>query len=303
MSISKKIINSVAAEMMVNAQDMGEVVIIPNTFDVHIHTDDFRTVRHFLKELRKQTVKRLDRVITKHNKSSAERGWLGSALNRVLGFEAVEGRKEYRRVEEHWDINFHECNGKVRVDKRAFEMRKGEVCTISSFSSSRSPSLGSQFGTFVTVYQEDDSVRTPLTDESPPPDLDQNEIPTVRDLESDGDTPYFATIDYKYKGFSEWHTYRMFKREITIGRAPEGSVDLALADGSAHIAARHLEIRADAATGKFFLRSLGAFGTTVNGKRASDAATEGACAEVELPDGARIALAGGEVLINFSKAK
>jgi hypothetical protein len=301
MSISQKIINSVAAEMVGNTQTMGQIAIVPNTFDVHIHTDDFRTVRHFLKELREQTVKRLDEEVNRRSNSDAKQGLLASVLKRVLGFEALAGRKEYRRVEEHWDVNFHECNGKVRVEDKVFELRKGEVCTVSTFSSSHSQSLGSEFGTFVTVYQEDDSTRSPLTDQS---QIDQNLIPTLPMSQmrgEDGPPPasYFATLKYKYKDSSEWHAYRMAKDKITIGRpSRDGAVDLPLARASDRISPAHLEIRADG--GRFFLRSMGAFGTTINGSRVPDASEGG---EVELPDGARITLAGGEVRIDFSKAE
>jgi FHA domain len=302
MNISKKIINSVVTEMVESVQDMGDVVVIPNTYDVYIHTEDFKDVHPFLNILREQIIKQLEEEVSKRKQPSImERNKLVSILNRLLGFGPLTGGKNYRRVEENWYINFQECDGKIRIGNEVFELLKGEVCTVRSFSSHQAPSLDSRFGTMVTVYQNDDSVKQSL--------IDLNEISTLKmnQMSMPKAAPYFATLVYKYKGLADTHTFHMVKDEISVGRrTSENKVDLQLLNVSERISPKHLIIRMEQNTGKFFLSNLGSFGTTVNGIKAPGGRSnaEGhSIQEIELPNNSRISLAGGEVVIDFSIAE
>lgn len=305
MSISKKIINSVVGEMIESAQDMGEIVIVPNTYDVYIHTEDFKDVQHFLHILREQIVKKLDDEVGKRSKSNLREGTrFASIFNKLLGFGEVLGKKQYQRVEEHWDINFQECDGKICIGDEVFELQKGEVCTVRNFSSLEAPRLDSQFGTVVTIYQADDLVKKSQLDSNEISGAETNRVNRTEDTPT---ASYFATLRYKYKDSAENHIYYMTKDRIIVGRqTDEDQVDLPLTNVSNHISRRHLEIRADDKTGKFFLKSMGPFGTTVSGVRVPDGRskpddmTENASQEFELRDNQRISLAGGEVIIDFS---
>ena len=124
MNISNQIIESVVREMTASAQNMGEIVVIPNTFEVYIHRDDFRDVRHFVKELREQIVMRLDKEIVKRGGSGPTKGGgLAAAVNRLLGFEALAARKPFVRVEGHWDISFKECDGEILIGDEVFRLK------------------------------------------------------------------------------------------------------------------------------------------------------------------------------------
>ena len=302
MSISQKIISSVIAEMIESAQNMGDVIIIPNTYDVYIHKEDFKDVRHFLNVLREQIIKQLDKEVMKRSKSNVPEGnKFASILNKLLGFKALTGGKDYRRVEEHWDINFQESDDKIWIGDEVFELKKGEVCTVRNFSSLGTPNLDSQFGTVVTIYQDNNSVKKSLLDPNEASTFKINPMNMAKGTRS---TSYFATLVYKYKNSDETHTYHMVKDRITVGRqTDEEKVDLPLINVSARVSPKHIEIRADEKASKFFLRSVGTFGTTVNGVRVPDAAKDvekGSSHEIELPNKSRISLAGGEVIIDFS---
>jgi hypothetical protein len=307
MNISKKIISSVVTEMIESAQDLGEIVIIPNTYDVYIHTEDFKDLRHFLNVLREEIIKQLDREVQKRSKSnSAEVNKFVSVLNKLLGFSAFASGKEYQRVQEHWDINFQECNGKIRIEDKVFELRKGEVCTIRSFSSLDGQNLDSQFGTLVTVYQNDDSVKKSLIKPDEVSDLKTNRMSVVS---GSTNTSYFALLKYKHKDIDEFQTYYMVKDRIIVGRQTDDEqVDLSLVNVSERVSPKHLEISIDRGSGKFFLKNMGIFGTTVNGvkipdsRSKADVGAEGMNNKFEVPDKCRISLAGGEVIIDFSIA-
>ena len=314
MSISNKIIDSVVAEMVASAREMGEmgdVVVIPNTFEVYIHEDDFRDVRHFVKELREQIIKRLDKeVAARGGASSPEGGGIASLVNRLLGFDAFKNRKRHVRVQERWNINFTECDGEILIGDEVLQVKKGEVGTVRHFSSTAPQAHDSRFGTIVTIYDDGDLSRKSVIGPEPGPNRGLATQPVFasgieRSAARDAPTAtHFATLAYKYKGSSDTHIYHMDKEHITVGRrTDDDAADLVLANVSERISRKHLEIRVDGDTGKFFLKSMGAFGTTVNGVRVPDnrgVATQESAREFELPDGARISLAGGEVLIDFS---
>src|SRR5947209_14037973 len=109
-SISKTIIERVAEEMLQHAQEMGNIVIVPNTYDIYVHSDDFKDVRSFLGPLHEKIIERLDSEISKAS-SKGSRGIDGvkAILNKMVGSQIVTGRKQYRRVDEQWHINFEEC--------------------------------------------------------------------------------------------------------------------------------------------------------------------------------------------------
>jgi hypothetical protein len=294
MNISKVIINRVVKEMLDNAQDMGKIVIVPNTYDVYIHTEDFEDVRHFLNILREQIIERLDHEIKNRSKSNKSEGnRLTRILNSLLGYEAIAGNKVYRRVNENWDINFQECHGKIYFSDKVIELNKGEVGIVRNFSSLEQHNLDSQLKTLVTIYHRDDSVK-------------KNVFETATSRATVPSSPKLATLKYKYKDSAELHSYHMVKDRIIIGRlAGKSEVDLSLIHASNHISDRHLEIKFDEKDGKFLLKSMGTFGTTLNGEKVPDSQrivtgrTEDLNLEVELADEARISLAGGEVVIDF----
>ena len=94
------------------------------------------------------------------------------------------------------------------------------------------------------------------------------------------------------------HTYAIEKDRVVIGRGGTGYwVDVRL-QSSADVSREHLRIRRDAATGRFFVKDLSTFGTTLDGAELPKSVelVEGEKKDLEievpLPDRARLVLAG-----------
>jgi len=106
----------------------------------------------------------------------------------------------------------------------------------------------------------------------------------------------FATIEYEDD--TGVHQYPMMKETFKIGRGGvDRWVDLRL-NTKKDVSREHVQIRFDAASGKFYIKDLSSLGTTVNGKNvpASIVQVNGEDVdknlEVSLPTKARIGLAG-----------
>jgi hypothetical protein len=95
-------------------------------------------------------------------------------------------------------------------------------------------------------------------------------------------------------------TYQMTKDEIVIGRGGDRPVDVAIKHPS--VSRIHLQIRRDAASGRFFVRNFGDYGSTLNGipipKSVPDP-NRGSIAEMLLPPSATIDLAEGSAVLEF----
>jgi pSer/pThr/pTyr-binding forkhead associated (FHA) protein len=106
----------------------------------------------------------------------------------------------------------------------------------------------------------------------------------------------FAVIEYQDSGGRK--AFQMTKDEIVVGRGGRDYwTDLKL-DTLPDVSREHVRLRRDAASGKFFLKDLSRLGTTINGEKVSssveyvDGERRDRNVEVELPDNARIGLAG-----------
>lgn len=319
MSISKTVIERIVQEMLANAQDMGDIVVVPNTFEVYLMAKEHAEIQSLFNILRAQTEKRLERELQARNRTSLN-GFsaIVSLIRRILGLGADDfdsGNKEYKRAEDFWDINFKSCDGKINVDNNIFELKKGEVGIIAQFSSpQQAVSLDSQFKTVFTVYSDDDGGAARRTTVETNASAEDDEFAARFEDENRRQPPPAAILKYKIKG--ETKTFPIIKEIISVGRraaavaaataaTSEPESDLAL-DCSEKVSHRHFEIRFDSRSNSFFLKSLGIYGTAVNGKKAPDSfkiADDGATRElnleVELPRRARIALAGGEVILDF----
>jgi hypothetical protein len=315
MSISKTVIDRVAKEMLANAQEMGDIVVVPNSFEVYLPAKEHAEIQSLFNILRRQTEKRLDKELAgqSHRASFGGSSKIVSSVKKILGLEAddFDGNKEYKRVEDFWDIAFKSCDGKINVENNIFELKKGEVGIIARFSSPEAVSLDSQFKTVFTVYTDDGdgaSSERRTTVKPASVSAEKDEFATkFNDVNPANQSAQMTSAILKYKIKGKTKTFPIIKEIISVGRsAGEGApeTDLAL-ECSEKISRRHVEIRFDHESNKFFLKSLGVYGTAVNGKKAPDSfktidgATRDLNLEVELPERARIALAGGEIILDF----
>jgi pSer/pThr/pTyr-binding forkhead associated (FHA) protein len=300
MSISKTVINRVVEEMLANAQEMSDLVVVPNVFEVYLVTGEHKEIQNLFKVLREQTEKRLDKELEIRSRASANGSKLASIIKKILGLapDGLDGNKEYKRTEDFWIINFNACEGKISVENKVFELKQGQIGITAQFSSPDSLSLDSQFKTVFTVYTDDEQTQ-------------RSEFEKVAEPEDEFATKFedaparFIPAVLKYKTGGQTNTFRITKEITTVGRkAGAADVDLAL-ECSEKVSRKHIEIRFDGNAKKYFLKSLGIYGTTINGKKAPDSFktingnTEDLNLEVELPKTARIALAGGEIILDF----
>jgi predicted component of type VI protein secretion system len=91
--------------------------------------------------------------------------------------------------------------------------------------------------------------------------------------------------------------YEMVRDDIKVGRGGEGRWPAWVIEGPADISREHFQIRRDSGTGRFFIKDLSKFGTTVNGTRIPEGIKRDngeevdTKAEFDLPDEATIGLA------------
>jgi hypothetical protein len=110
-------------------------------------------------------------------------------------------------------------------------------------------------------------------------------------------TPALSFAKIVYEDQAGHHSFDI-KDSVTIGRGGAAHpVDIKIVS-SVDISREHARIRRDAQTGNFFLIDLSTLGTTLNGRHVP----QGAQAETQLPDEARIGLAD-TVYLNFSRVR
>ena len=116
----------------------------------------------------------------------------------------------------------------------------------------------------------------------------------------------YATLEYQDERGNQ--TFDMTKDRIKIGRgAVDTWVDLRL-HTKQDISREHVQIRLDSASGKFFIKDLSTYGTSVDGKKLTPSMDRANGAEIDLnveaplPPKAKISLAG-VLTLQFRAAK
>ncbi len=187
---------------------------------------------------------------------------------------------KYKILEPDWSIEFHQGE----EDR----LRPGEIEIYSDLGTAQAPDLGSGAKTmFITRHSGDE----PFT---------RNEK-----SEENSRPPVFATLRYTDRQGEK--VFAMTKEEIVVGRGGKAVwVDLKL-DEPLDVSREHCRIRRDSASGRFFLKDLSQYGTSVNGN-AVPASIDRSGAdgidrnlEVPLPATAKIALA--DVIVMHFEAR
>jgi hypothetical protein len=181
-------------------------------------------------------------------------------------------RVRYERATNTWDIQFYE-------DAHA-ELSPGEVAVSSEIALPESRGLGGAMTMkrTTTIYAEDPQK---------PYGIPQ-------------DRPARAYAEIGISGPMDSGVYHMTKDEIVIGRGGDRRVDLVVTHPS--VSRIHLRIRRERTLGKFFVRSFGDYGSTLNGipiPRSKPDAEGGAGSEMLLPPRATIDLADQSVVLEF----
>lgn len=309
MDIPKKIINEVAVEMLKKKVVMEDIAIVPNVFQIYLHHQDHSEIIGFLGKIRDQIKVRLNKEVAKYEKKTKFNfGMLKEVFQVITGIETL-GKNYQLTVMDEWGITFGKTDREILYGGQVFEIIPGEICVIAGFSDkeSRKNNLPSRLNTsFVSIVKSDISKSVSFA----LPTAIPTRNPLETNIENDPQTPkinysanVLSVLRCKYKDEDTKEVFEITKETITIGRDP--SSDFVLEKASDRISRKHLEI--NHRDGKFYLKSFGVYGTTLQGKQVPNSEkvieniTQELNKEVEIPDKARIALAGGEILIDFEK--
>jgi hypothetical protein len=308
MNIPKKIINEVAQKMLDNKIVFEDIAIVPNVFLIYLHTADYAEIRFLIKTLREQVIVRLNKEIAKTEKKGKNNvGKIKSLVNFLAGIEVLGGNHKII-VPNDWSVSFEPTAKIVLVGDEVFEIAKGEICVVANYTeqNARSVKLDSLFKTQVTIFRSQAEKSENYTVDSIHPTAFN---PFKTNVVSDNPKSVFksdvsAVLTVQYNGEKSKETFEITKEKITIGRDPK--CEVVLLKASDRISRKHLEINLK--EGKFLLKSFGVYGTTVDGQpvplseKIVENVTQELNTEVLLGQNARIALAGGEVLLDFTKA-
>jgi hypothetical protein len=251
--------------------------LVPSTFDVYLYIDDLERLRPLQQRIRDEAIRALGDKLSKLNKGGG------------LKIPLVAGKKQQKRYEAlgEWSVEFHENTDE---DARDVPLVIHSSFPFTTGSDDRAGTLTER----VTKRRTDGQTSTTAT-------LRSGNIDTKR-----GAGIVYATLEYDDETGA--HTYQMTKDQIKIGRgAADRWVDLKL-NTKKDVSREHLQIRRDAAAGKFFIKDLSTLGTTVNGKRVPGSIEQVNGEDIDknieapLPNKARIGLAG-VVFLEFRATK
>ena len=263
----EEIVNLILEEMEAGLCPSYYSDLVPSAYDVYLYIDDLERLRPLQQRIRDEAIRALGEKLSRLNKS----GRLKIPL-----VPEKKSRKRYEALGE-WSVEFHE---NTDDDAREIPLVIHSTFPFTSASDDRVGTLTER----VTKRRTDGQTSTTAT-------LRSGNIDTKR-----GAGIVYATLDYEDETGA--HTYQITKDQIKIGRgAADRWVDLKL-NTKKDVSREHLQIRRDAASGKFFVKDMSTLGTTVNGKRvpASIEQVNGEDVdkniEAPLPAKARIGLAG-----------
>jgi FHA domain/Protein of unknown function (DUF3662) len=301
----EEIIDEILNNMREGIEPLRYSVLVPGLYHVYLHEKDFNRLEGVFPQIIKEAKQALDEYVEQQNLVNADKqtSLIANLKKRIpKGFfgqaQPKQGSKKYQEPVGGWQISFHRD-----LDN---ELLAGDICIESRLTLPATIEFGAgnQTKTIKTLRRNGVSRKT---DESPirkaiptSPSQDLSLVTGTIAGHEGVENGVYAIIHYKDKG--EEHAFSMMKNQIVVGRGGEGYwVDLPL-DLDTKISREHFRLRRDEATGKFYLKDLSAFGTTINGQTVPNSTQmingerRDVDVEVELPTRARIGLAGTFIL-------
>jgi hypothetical protein len=210
------------------------ITVLPSVYHVYLHPSDYETIRPLVGALTAETRTALIEKLDALNEEARP-----SRIARHLGFDSGK-QMDYKILDPDWTVEFH-----PDVEGR---LAPGDVEVYSDLASAARPDFGEGAVTrHVTRRQSGAS----LTETRP-----------VRQ-ETSPDEAVYARINYK--DASGPRSFSVSKNQIVIGRGGKSFwVDLKL-DAPPDVSREHCRVRRDPATGKFYLKDVSQFGTSVDG--------------------------------------
>ncbi len=268
-----EIIDLILIEFRAEILQMRYSNLVRSVFQVYLGGRDLRRLGPVLERTKLEAQRALNEELAQLNKRKL----------RIPGFP--QNQKRYEVIGEGWVIDFHENTDEDAVENPLIVQSEFAPKTeIPAEPDGEDERVGT------------DTVRITRKRAS---GLTQTTTETVRSPNLMTRKPsgmVFATLDYADERGAQ--QYEMTKERIKIGRgAADCWVDLKLYSKQ-DISREHLQVRHDSQSGKFFLKDLSTYGTTLDGKRvppsierASGNETDNNL-EIPLPPKAKIGLAG-----------
>ncbi len=268
-----EIIDLILIEFRAEILEMRYSNLVRSVFQVYLGPRDLKRLAPVLARTRAEATRALNEELAQLNKRKL----------RIPGFP--QNQKRYEVVGDGWLIDFHENTDDDAEDN--------PLIIQSEFAPPPdAPSDGNDTDERIGT----DTVRITKKQAS---GLTQTTTETVRSPNLMTRKPsgiVFATLDYADERGEQ--QYEMTKERIKIGRgAADCWVDLRLY-AKQDISREHIQVRHDTESGKFFLKDLSTYGTTVDGKRVPPSIERSGGnetdnnIEVPLPTKAKIGLAG-----------
>jgi hypothetical protein len=236
-----------------------------NKFRVYLYREDYEKLQHLFEKMRAEAVDALQERMNALNRRPGSGG--------VLSFGKKNNSKRYESTGS-WTIEFLQNEdddaGSERLIVESWDAIAPDTSTLQG---ERTVRVGKP-------VPEEATKRTSYSGQEYPP----------------ADSPAYATLNFR-DDRPEPQSFPVTKDLIKVGRGgPNVWIDLKLTT-SEDVSREHFQLRRDPRSGKFFIKDLSKFGTTVNGKTvpASVEKRTGQIVdkniEIELPNSARIGLA------------
>ena len=246
--------------------------ILPSIYHVYLHPSDYDLVRPVIPavtaEARAALIDRLEELTAASKPST---------IARTLGFDSGK-QMEYKILDPDWSIDFHPD----AEDK----LGPGDIEIYSELASAARPDFEGAMTRHVTRRRSDGhSTSSQVT---APVDA-RSATATV------GNKTAYATIRFTDNGSPQ--AFEITKNQVVIGRGGKSFwVDLKLT-APPDVSREHCRIRRDESTGRFFIKDVSQYGTSVNGNRLPSSVEQAngdqrdKNIEVPLPPRCRITLA------------
>ena len=265
-------------ELKDNLYPLRSITLAPSVYHVYLHSDDFEVIDAIVPRIVEDVAAGLTEEVGRLNKESAPRrgrfrGWLRSTDQAAAPapIEIPEGG---------WLVH-------IQADLDG-ELPRGRLGVVSKLTVPARPEYG---GTPTIV-----TVKTVYTDGQRSSSSSMSSSPTAGDLQLSAPPAQTLRATLEYRDEAGDHLFPMRKELIKVGRGGSDAwVDVQVIT-TPKVSREHCWIRADA-NGRFFIRDVSTWGTSVNGQPipAAVRSTQGEVvepgAERELPAQATIALA------------
>jgi hypothetical protein len=266
-----EIIDLMLEEFRAEILELRYSFVVRSVFLVYLSTRDMKRLAPVLELTKTQAIRALNEALGALNKKKKLR---------IPGM--AQDRKRYEMIGDGWIVEFHE-NTDDDADENPLIIHS-EFAPRKEIDRDRDDRIGTET---VRITKRAVSGLTTTTTETIRSESMLNR--TVNNI-------VYATFEYQDERGNQ--AYEMTKDRIKIGRgAVDTWVDLRL-HAKQDISREHVQVRLDQETGKFFIKDLSTYGTSVDGKKLTpsmdraNGAENDLNIEAPLPPKAKISLAG-----------